>query len=252
MRHNSTQPKLLRRKFILFPFDFFLFTLAVCYFGILAFWCLYFYFYPFVVLLSVFFTVCALNFDLFPFFRCNFLHCFFCIVWHYPFLLLNIFAVWIFFHFLWFDLKPFWLLAILLMSISLFYFLYVNPAPQLYRSHQQLVLTTLICTSHLLQSIIIPVHNAERWLSGCLRSVLDQEHGLRAEVSVYLDGCTDRSLVVLEGFRGRLEQRGYGLVVSRGSPALGGGWCFSFWESTCDVTFLFHVKTGRCCCWICS
>ena len=72
------------------------------------------------------------------------------------------------------------------------------------------------------------MHNAEKWLPSCLQSVLDQEHGLWAEVSVYLDGCTDQSLVVLEEYRGRLEQRGYRLVVSRGSPALGGGWCSSF------------------------
>ena len=72
------------------------------------------------------------------------------------------------------------------------------------------------------------MHNAEKWLSSCLQSVLDQEHSLQTEVSVYLDGCTDRSEAVLEEYRGQLEQSRYRLVVSRGSPALGGGWCSSF------------------------
>ena len=88
-----------------------------------------------------------------------------------------------------------------------------------------------------LQSIIIPVHNAEQWLAACLQSVLDQEHKLRVEVSVYLDGCTDQSEPILEQFRSKLVQKGYALVVSSGAPALGGGqylyvvlsgsWCMS-------------------------
>ncbi|XP_043200298.1 UDP-GlcNAc:betaGal beta-1,3-N-acetylglucosaminyltransferase-like protein 1 isoform X1 [Amphibalanus amphitrite] len=75
-------------------------------------------------------------------------------------------------------------------------------------------------------SIIIPVHNAERWLAACLQSVADQDQDprLRVEVSVYLDGSTDQSAAILEHFSCQLRQKGYTVVVSSGSPAHGVGY----------------------------
>ncbi|XP_037094071.1 UDP-GlcNAc:betaGal beta-1,3-N-acetylglucosaminyltransferase-like protein 1 [Pollicipes pollicipes] len=73
-------------------------------------------------------------------------------------------------------------------------------------------------------SIILPIHNAEKWLSACLQSVLSQDHSLRAELSAYLDGCTDQSEAILEQFRASLTDKGYALVVSSGTPAMGVGY----------------------------
>ena len=55
----------------------------------------------------------------------------------------------------------------------------------------------------------------------------DRAQSLRVELSVYLDGCTDRSAEILDTFRDQLRLGGYALVVSAGSPAAGGMCSFS-------------------------
>ena len=40
------------------------------------------------------------------------------------------------------------------------------------------------------QSIILPVYNAEPWLTECLQSVLDQDTAASLELSVFMDACT--------------------------------------------------------------
>ena len=55
-----------------------------------------------------------------------------------------------------------------------------------------------------LVSILIPCHNAERWLARAIRSALDQTYP-HIEVVVVDDGSTDGSLEVIKGFEGRIR-----------------------------------------------
>jgi len=51
----------------------------------------------------------------------------------------------------------------------------------------------LVC--FILQSIILPVHNGDRWLNACLESVHEQTFGGQLQLSIYLDACTVRYLL---------------------------------------------------------
>ncbi|KAF2355558.1 Glycosyltransferase 2-like [Trinorchestia longiramus] len=64
-------------------------------------------------------------------------------------------------------------------------------------------------------SIILPVHNAGRWLEECLESIHGQECGsISLEVSVFLDSSTDESAAVVACWRERLDNRGFQVTVS--------------------------------------
>ncbi|CAD7668449.1 unnamed protein product [Nyctereutes procyonoides] len=64
-----------------------------------------------------------------------------------------------------------------------------------------------------LQSIILPVHNAERWLHECLRSVLQQDFAGPMELSVFNDASKDQSLRILEEWKAKLEGSGIPVVI---------------------------------------
>nr|XP_025855197.1 UDP-GlcNAc:betaGal beta-1,3-N-acetylglucosaminyltransferase-like protein 1 [Vulpes vulpes] len=64
-----------------------------------------------------------------------------------------------------------------------------------------------------LQSIILPVHNAERWLHECLRSVLQQDFAGPMELSVFNDASKDQSLRILEEWKVKLEDSGIPVVI---------------------------------------
>uniref|UniRef100_W5N9B8 UDP-GlcNAc:betaGal beta-1,3-N-acetylglucosaminyltransferase-like 1 n=1 Tax=Lepisosteus oculatus TaxID=7918 RepID=W5N9B8_LEPOC len=67
---------------------------------------------------------------------------------------------------------------------------------------------------HLLQSIILPVHNAACWLDECLRSVLEQDFQGTMELSVFNDASKDDSQAIIEKWTASLERRGISTVVS--------------------------------------
>ncbi|XP_038402122.1 queuosine-tRNA galactosyltransferase isoform X7 [Canis lupus baileyi] len=62
-------------------------------------------------------------------------------------------------------------------------------------------------------SIILPVHNAERWLHECLRSVLQQDFAGPMELSVFNDASKDQSLRILEEWKAKLEGSGIPVVI---------------------------------------
>lgn len=59
--------------------------------------------------------------------------------------------------------------------------------------------TTVPKTAKPLVSILIPCHNAERWVAEAIHSALDQTHEPK-EVIVVDDGSTDRSLEIIKSF----------------------------------------------------
>uniref|UniRef100_A0A1A7XLL7 UDP-GlcNAc:betaGal beta-1,3-N-acetylglucosaminyltransferase-like 1 n=1 Tax=Iconisemion striatum TaxID=60296 RepID=A0A1A7XLL7_9TELE len=63
-------------------------------------------------------------------------------------------------------------------------------------------------------SIIMPVFNASCWLDKCLQAVLHQDFLGSMELSVFDDASTDDSRTVVEGWRARLEERGFSVVIS--------------------------------------
>ncbi len=60
----------------------------------------------------------------------------------------------------------------------------------------------MICVSKPLVSVIVPVYNAERYVVGCVESILRQSH---EELDVILvdDGSTDSSPALCDGFAAR-------------------------------------------------
>ena len=75
-------------------------------------------------------------------------------------------------------------------------------------------------------SVIVPVHNGERFLDACLASIEAQSFRGALEVSVFLDGCTDGSRGVCERWGSRvvgLAGRRLSLVLGEGAAALGAG-----------------------------
>uniref|UniRef100_G3MQN2 Glycosyltransferase 2-like domain-containing protein n=1 Tax=Amblyomma maculatum TaxID=34609 RepID=G3MQN2_AMBMU len=61
-------------------------------------------------------------------------------------------------------------------------------------------------------SVIIPVHNGERWINECLASVADQIFAGTLEVSIYNDSSTDGTARLLEEWKPKLESRGFPFV----------------------------------------
>ena len=49
---------------------------------------------------------------------------------------------------------------------------------------------------NVLQSVVMPVRNAAKWLPECLQSLLDQSYGGPMELSVFDDGSTVRRSVM--------------------------------------------------------
>ncbi|XP_063098415.1 UDP-GlcNAc:betaGal beta-1,3-N-acetylglucosaminyltransferase-like protein 1 isoform X2 [Cavia porcellus] len=64
-----------------------------------------------------------------------------------------------------------------------------------------------------LVSIILPVHNAEEWLDECLKSVLQQDFEGSLELSVFDDASKDKSMTIIERWKGKLESAGIPVVI---------------------------------------
>ncbi|XP_076400086.1 queuosine-tRNA galactosyltransferase isoform X3 [Peromyscus maniculatus bairdii] len=64
-----------------------------------------------------------------------------------------------------------------------------------------------------LVSIILPVHNAEQWLDECLASVLQQDFEGTMELSVFNDASKDKSRIIIEKWKGKLEDSGISVVI---------------------------------------
>ncbi|XP_023584924.1 UDP-GlcNAc:betaGal beta-1,3-N-acetylglucosaminyltransferase-like protein 1 [Trichechus manatus latirostris] len=62
-------------------------------------------------------------------------------------------------------------------------------------------------------SIILPVHNAERWLDDCLRSVLHQDFEGIMELSIFNDASKDKSGTIIEKWKVKLEASGILVVI---------------------------------------
>ncbi|XP_045600672.2 queuosine-tRNA galactosyltransferase [Procambarus clarkii] len=64
-------------------------------------------------------------------------------------------------------------------------------------------------------SVIIPVHNAAPWLEECLSSVLEQQHTLTVEVSLFLDSCSDTSEDIVRDWFTKFEDQGYVITLGK-------------------------------------
>ncbi|XP_078257702.1 uncharacterized protein LOC144594733 [Rhinoraja longicauda] len=62
-------------------------------------------------------------------------------------------------------------------------------------------------------SIILPVHNAERWLDQCLESVLDQDFQGSMQLSVFNDASKDNSMNIIEKWQTKLVKKGVDVVI---------------------------------------
>ncbi|XP_060583301.1 UDP-GlcNAc:betaGal beta-1,3-N-acetylglucosaminyltransferase-like protein 1 isoform X2 [Ruditapes philippinarum] len=62
-------------------------------------------------------------------------------------------------------------------------------------------------------SVILPVHNADKWLDECLQSVVNQTYSGSLELSVYQDSCTDNSEEIIKKWRTKLEEQDVKIVI---------------------------------------
>ncbi|XP_067914094.1 queuosine-tRNA galactosyltransferase isoform X1 [Heterodontus francisci] len=62
-------------------------------------------------------------------------------------------------------------------------------------------------------SIILPVHNAARWLDECLQSVLEQDFQGSMQLSVFNDASKDDSMNIIRKWGTKLEGRGVHVVI---------------------------------------
>ncbi|XP_055509643.1 UDP-GlcNAc:betaGal beta-1,3-N-acetylglucosaminyltransferase-like protein 1 isoform X1 [Leucoraja erinacea] len=62
-------------------------------------------------------------------------------------------------------------------------------------------------------SIVLPVHNAERWLDQCLESVLDQDFQGSMELSVFNDASKDNSMNIIEKWQTKLVKKGIHVII---------------------------------------
>ncbi|XP_019398261.1 PREDICTED: UDP-GlcNAc:betaGal beta-1,3-N-acetylglucosaminyltransferase-like protein 1 isoform X2 [Crocodylus porosus] len=62
-------------------------------------------------------------------------------------------------------------------------------------------------------SVILPVHNSESWLDGCLKSVLEQDFQGTMELSVFNDASKDNSISIVEKWKIKLEDVGIQVII---------------------------------------
>lgn len=62
-------------------------------------------------------------------------------------------------------------------------------------------------------SVVIPVHNAEKWLDEALESIQNQTWKESLELSIYNDACNDGSLELIRKWKPVLEADGIGIVL---------------------------------------
>ncbi|XP_069785640.1 queuosine-tRNA galactosyltransferase [Narcine bancroftii] len=62
-------------------------------------------------------------------------------------------------------------------------------------------------------SIILPVHNAARWLDKCLQSVLDQDFQGLMQLSVFNDASKDGSMTIVDKWQTKLVAKGIHVVI---------------------------------------
>ncbi len=79
--------------------------------------------------------------------------------------------------------------------------------------------------------VVLPVHNGEQWLDGCLGSLLRQTAlataGVSVSLSAYDDGSTDGTWAALQRWAPKLEAAGVHAVLGQSGAATGGGCGFA-------------------------
>ncbi|KAJ8718464.1 hypothetical protein PYW08_002701 [Mythimna loreyi] len=75
-------------------------------------------------------------------------------------------------------------------------------------------------------SVIIPVHNGEKWIDNCMNSIADQSilnTDKKLEISIYNDGSSDKTQDLLEKWKSYFESRGVSYVLSGSKTSKGVG-----------------------------
>ncbi|XP_072414429.1 queuosine-tRNA galactosyltransferase isoform X1 [Chiloscyllium punctatum] len=62
-------------------------------------------------------------------------------------------------------------------------------------------------------SVILPVHDAARWLDECLQSVLEQDFQRSMQLSVFNDASKDDSMKIIRKWATKLEDRGVHVMI---------------------------------------
>ena len=66
-------------------------------------------------------------------------------------------------------------------------------------------------------SIILPIHNAEKWIEPCLDSVLAQTFSGSMELCICNDACTDGSMLKVNDYIKTLSKQNINVVITESS-----------------------------------
>lgn len=64
-------------------------------------------------------------------------------------------------------------------------------------------------------SIIIPVHNSQKWIPDLMNSILAQDHTGPVEICVWDDSSSDSSVKRIESYRSDIEERKWKLLIGQ-------------------------------------
>ncbi len=64
-------------------------------------------------------------------------------------------------------------------------------------------------------TIIIPAHNEDSVIAGCLKSLIDQSYAGPVQVIVAANGCIDQTVLLCQSFRSAFHRKGYEFEVMR-------------------------------------
>lgn len=89
-------------------------------------------------------------------------------------------------------------------------------------------------------AVIIPIHNAGKFLEETFRSIEIQEHNLKVEVSLYLDNCTDDSEEISQRWKTKLQNVGIEVTIAnpKGGSSKGCGYAKNTAIKQCNAEFL--------------
>lgn len=90
-------------------------------------------------------------------------------------------------------------------------------------------------------SVIIPVHNGEKWIDNCMNSIAGQSilnTGNKLEISIYNDGSSDKTQELLEKWGEYFKSQGVGYLLSDSKPSKGVGYAKNYAVKKCTGKFL--------------
>ena len=96
-------------------------------------------------------------------------------------------------------------------------------------------------------SVIVPLHNGEKWLDECLESLFSQTYSGSVELCVYNDACSDQSIPILKRWSEKLRKRRIDVILTEGSSMRPQGKVTDFGKKNLFACRLLRQQRGCSC-----